>query len=622
MKTVNTFSFSHSRSFPVILFALTLLAGNIVSAATITSQTTGGNWSDPATWIGGVVPVAGDSVVIPATNATPVICDINAACASLSVSPNCQINIADSVILTATGTPIINGTSLAAGTIATGAGGSRFVLAGTTNQFLSGIGTYGNLEISNILGYVRTPTTATMTIASGCTLTVDSRALLQQGSSSQPVVGNGNFVLADGAALGIRDVGGISATSGETNGFIRLTGLRIFSTNANYIYNGTAPQFTGTGLPATVNSLTISNPAGVAATTNLAVSGATTISAGTLALGPTATLTVGASLNLAAGATFDVSALGASATYTLNNAILTASGTGITNGVSAAAINGGASGTVSLGSLPINLTYDGFHPALYVSQGTLSLNRNTFTVNTTNGASLAAGTYAIVQQAGGNIASNGTFTVSGTAIGTGMSGSIQVSGTKVNLIIAPLQLAIASVNGGVSPIVGTSFSVVVQAQGAGGVPINVVTDTAVTLGRTSGTGTLGGTTNGTILAGTSSVTISGVTYTKAETNVVLTATRISGDALASGNSAAFSVSAGAAATLTLTSGNSQSGLGLAALASPFVVTTTDAGGNPVGGTSVTFSIVDGARQCNGPIVERDQHNDRRKWPGFEHPDTG
>ncbi len=44
----------------------------------------------------------------------------------------------------------------------------------------------------------------------------------------------------------------------------------------------------------------------------------------------------------------------------------------------------------------------------------------------------------------------------------------------------------------------------------------------MTLTLTSGTGALGGTLNGTITNGTSSVTISGITYTKAESGVVLT----------------------------------------------------------------------------------------------------
>ena len=107
----------------------------------------------------------------------------------------------------------------------------------------------------------------------------------------------------------------------------------------------------------------------------------------------------------------------------------------------------------------------------------------------------------------------------------------------------PTKLAISSVNGGSNPIIGTAFSVVVQSRDAGGTPQNVTAATAVSLSRKTGTGTLGGTVSGTIAAGTSSVTISGVTYSKAENGVVLTATRTSGDSLTAADSAPFTVAA-------------------------------------------------------------------------------
>src|SRR5262249_42715300 len=102
------------------------------------------------------------------------------------------------------------------------------------------------------------------------------------------------------------------------------------------------------------------------------------------------------------------------------------------------------------------------------------------------------------------------------------------------------------------------------------------------------TGTLGGTLTGTISAGTSTLTISGVTYTKAESGVILTATRTSGDSLSSGNSAPFTVVAGAvtdvAVVLLPTSltadGSSQS---------TATATVTDSNGNLRTGDTVTFT---------------------------------
>ncbi len=59
-----------------------------------------------------------------------------------------------------------------------------------------------------------------------------------------------------------------------------------------------------------------------------------------------------------------------------------------------------------------------------------------------------------------------------------------------------------------------------------------------------------------------------------------------------GNPVGFTATAvaGPAKNITLTSGNGQSGQVTTALANPFVVTVTDAGGNPVSGKNVNFAI--------------------------------
>lgn len=155
--------------------------------------------------------------------------------------------------------------------------------------------------------------------------------------------------------------------------------------------------------------------------------GNTTISAGTLALSGSGAINSSATISIAAGVTFDVSAI---SSYSLSSSTtLNAAGT-----ASAATINGASGGTVNLGSRPITLTYDGSHPALTISQGTLQLNGNAFTVN--KAAALASGTYVIAQQASGNITSSGTFTVSGTAIDSTHYGTVSVSGGNVNLTVA------------------------------------------------------------------------------------------------------------------------------------------------------------------------------------------
>lgn len=72
---------------------------------------------------------------------------------------------------------------------------------------------------------------------------------------------SGTFSLDAGATLITANTEGIS-TSGAT-GSVQVTGARTFDPGAGYTYNGTSPQITGSGLPGSVNDLTISNLAGV-----------------------------------------------------------------------------------------------------------------------------------------------------------------------------------------------------------------------------------------------------------------------------------------------------------------------------------------------------------------------
>ena len=76
-------------------------------------------------------------------------------------------------------------------------------------------------------------------------------------TNCQPLTGSATFTLAAGATLGICDPQGLSSTAGQ--GAVQTTGLRSFSTDASYTYNGTAAQVTGAALPPQVRSLRTSN---------------------------------------------------------------------------------------------------------------------------------------------------------------------------------------------------------------------------------------------------------------------------------------------------------------------------------------------------------------------------
>src|SRR5207249_46552 len=114
---------------------------------------------------------------------------------------------------------------------------------------------------------------------------------------------------------------------------------------------------------------------------------------------------------------------------------------------------------------------------------------------------------------------------------------------------------------------------------------NVAANTGVSLCLKTGTGTLSGTLTGTILSFSGSVTISGVTYSKAESGVVLTPTRRSGDNLTAGDSAPFTVNVGAASQLAFTQQPGGSSVTGGVLPTQPKVTVQDTGGNTVTGSS-------------------------------------
>jgi len=116
-------------------------------------------------------------------------------------------------------------------------------------------------------------------------------------------------------------------------------------------------------------------------------------------------------------------------------------------------------------------------------------------------------------------------------------------------VVPATQLAIISVNGGSDPYENTDFSVVVQAQDAGGSPALVTSDVDFAFTTDGGTSGIvafvgGTTTTGTIAIGTSEVTVTGVQMAPAGTNVTITAND-DASALTSGQSTAFEVLAAA-----------------------------------------------------------------------------
>lgn len=104
-------------------------------------------------------------------------------------------------------------------------------------------------------------------------VTVQTGGTLNDGCSV--ISGAGDFTLAAGGKLGICNAQGISTLAGQ--GMLQNTGLRVLSTDASYVYNGTVAQVTGNALPAQVRNLTTTNASRVTLSQGVAIAQVLTI---------------------------------------------------------------------------------------------------------------------------------------------------------------------------------------------------------------------------------------------------------------------------------------------------------------------------------------------------------
>ncbi|PAU93289.1 hypothetical protein CK503_12770 [Aliifodinibius salipaludis] len=126
-------------------------------------------------------------------------------------------------------------------------------------------------DISN-LNELTIDNTGTLAVSSGDTLVLNEFI----------IIGGGTFDLQNNGTLQIGSAEGIS--SSETNTGNIQTEYRNFSSSANYWYQGTANQNTGSGLPQQVNDLRIDNSEGVTATNNLQINSTLYLQNGSLTI--------------------------------------------------------------------------------------------------------------------------------------------------------------------------------------------------------------------------------------------------------------------------------------------------------------------------------------------------
>lgn len=166
-------------------------------------------------------------------------------------------------------------------------------IGGTITETASGSGSIvfngGNIQFYTSGG----------TISNTINFTIINSSKLQMFSPTTVVSGGGSFTLSSGATLGITSTSGIDTTGATGN--IQVSGKRTFNTGANYIYNGTSNQSTGTGFPTNLTGILTINNSGNTVTLNnartIANLGSINLTAGTFATGTNLTMAATSTIN-------------------------------------------------------------------------------------------------------------------------------------------------------------------------------------------------------------------------------------------------------------------------------------------------------------------------------------
>jgi hypothetical protein len=161
------------------------------------------------------------------------------------------------------------------------AAGARFIMAGAGAQSVTfandSLGSTFAVPIRINGGSITTLALTNINYAGrGFPIQVNSNATVKMGTTV--FAGNGTFTLDSAATLESGHADGL-------NGNLATTGTKTLSTDANYVFNGSAAQVTGALLPGSVASLTIDNAAGVTLSDTTTATGALNLTHGALSTG-------------------------------------------------------------------------------------------------------------------------------------------------------------------------------------------------------------------------------------------------------------------------------------------------------------------------------------------------
>ena len=148
---------------------------------------------------------------------------------------------------------------------------------GTITETATGTG-YGQINFVN--SGSQNYSSSGATVSNDIQFTVNSGSNLNLGTS---ILAGNSFTLSSGGGITIGATSGISSSGASGN--IQSSATRSFSTGADYTYNGSSAQSTGSGLPATIHNLILNNSAGLTLTNTTSVSNMLTFTSGKITTG-------------------------------------------------------------------------------------------------------------------------------------------------------------------------------------------------------------------------------------------------------------------------------------------------------------------------------------------------
>jgi hypothetical protein len=421
---------------PTILLVVlcTIMVAPALSAATITSTGTGGNWSATTTWVGGVVPGATDDVII--ANGATVTINGDITVASITVGQGVSGILTFDVVairkVTVTGniTVAAGGTFIAQTPISTT--GDLGVTSTSITNVASTSGVVVGMNIGTTTGIAAgttvasfTANTITLSLASTNTVATASAVLIMGYDDTLSIGGNltnnGTFDMSRGNAAGICHVTFTKAGDQTISGSGTTTRFRSIALNKTAVANRVV---------SSINVTAAGTPLAFLGGTWEQNAGRFTATSGSITVGAAGVTSVGLSITGSGGASIygNINVWGTLIVNTTDSLIV---GTGTLTAKIDLTNAGGAIGTFTKGTVVIYGKFNMANASIVTFGGAnFVVDPKAFTATDyafrlttgsgTNPLNFTSGTFTMLNPSGGSqvelATSSGTFAnISGTA---------------------------------------------------------------------------------------------------------------------------------------------------------------------------------------------------------------